>query len=296
MPKWHDHPSRLKGWAEELGLDSKDTDKVAKTVVRTLQSVAGDRTECVNSIAEIYGEANWKSKGRPFYNVWPNVTEALTKVDLSKVMCRDIQLPLPEMMIRFQVGHELYGVVRTILALAAHGLNGGQAILLSINDGNYVKTQKEWMTGIPMHVINCIVLKPEDTVQQRLEYCDTLPGEQGIDRDMVKMCYRLICSICLLRGNPDLIDPSPLNQDLPNWEATRDPNLIELAHKAGKVEWDVGRHIEIAPGFRHPHFAIRWMGKGEPKVPTVRPIKGCIVRKKLVTEVPTGKLDNEEGT
>lgn len=119
---------------------------------------------------------------------------------------------------------------------------------------------------------------------------------KAADRTLLSACLRLLCALCLLNDNPDLIEPEPLEKDREKWEATHDLSLIERAHRKDKKVWNVGRHIETAPGFRRPHFAVRWMGRGPnvEKKPVLRPIKGCLVRRGALLEIPTGYLDDEE--
>jgi hypothetical protein len=40
-----------------------------------------------------------------------------------------------------------------------------------------------------------------------------------------------------------------------------------------------------------PHFGLRWTGEGR-KIPKIVPIKGSVINKKLVAEVPTGYEDD----
>jgi hypothetical protein len=39
---------------------------------------------------------------------------------------------------------------------------------------------------------------------------------------------------------------------------------VDKAHRRGKVGWNVGRHIEVAPHYRRPHMALVWTGTGPP--------------------------------
>ena len=48
---------------------------------------------------------------------------------------------------------------------------------------------------------------------------------------------------------------------------------VDKAHRRGKVGWNVGRHIEVAPHYRRPHMALVWTGTGR-AVPKIVPTAG----------------------
>lgn len=290
--QWHDYPTALSGWGRLAGAKGS-AGEIFKTVVTkfasTFNSVAGP-----NTVAQLRAEWEWTEDKRPYYNMWPSVVRPFTKIDLSKVKCTDIHLPLDALLIRLPKGHELNGA-RSIFVKeipASRNELGTQAFLLSINTGDV-----EDRCQIPVHTINVISCIEGQSVADRLTvgrenpYC-----EDEIDHEMVDLCFKLVAAICLLGDNPDLIEQAPLEADRKRWEATHDLNLIQKAEKRGKREWNVGSFIEVAPGFRNPHFAIRWMGRGVhvEKKPFVRPIKGCLVKRQAIEDVPTGWLDDEE--
>jgi hypothetical protein len=49
---------------------------------------------------------------------------------------------------------------------------------------------------------------------------------------------------------------------------------------------------ENSPHWRARHMRIYWMGHGEDKKPVLRPVRGCIVNRKKITEIPTGYEDD----
>ena len=133
-------------------------------------------------------------------------------------------------------------------------------------------------------------MKKEDSVAHHLKLGREQPFcDDKIDDEAVDNAFRLICTLCLLKDDPELIAPLPLDKDREKWEATHDLALIEKAARRGKRAWAVGRDIEVAPGFRRPHFAIRWCGKGRVD-PRLRPIKGCLVHRRQIEDVPTDWL------
>jgi hypothetical protein len=158
-------------------------------------------------------------------------------------------------------------------------------LLLAINDGT---TESINGVEVPIHTVRGMIIRDDVSVEELLSRGRDL-GET-VDEDAVANAVRLVVAICLLKDNPDLIEPEPLEADRAKWEATHDPNLLEKAARRGNRRWSVGKHIDVAPGFRCPHFAIRWCGKGGTD-PQLRPIKGCLVRRKQIEDVPTGYLD-----
>ncbi|MFH1923922.1 MAG: hypothetical protein ABIP48_29025 [Planctomycetota bacterium] len=56
------------------------------------------------------------------------------------------------------------------------------------------------------------------------------------------------------------IEPDVLSKDRPRFEQTGDEKYVTKAHRRGKVGWNVGRQIEVAPHYRRPHMALVWTG------------------------------------
>jgi hypothetical protein len=108
-------------------------------------------------------------------------------------------------------------------------------------------------------------------------------------------CVRLCCTLCLLDEDPEVISPDVLAEDRAMYETTGDPKYVQKALRRGKVGWDIGRHIEVMPHYRRPHFALVWTGPGR-KVPKVVKRKGCLVHREVVERIPTGFLGDAYGS
>jgi hypothetical protein len=269
------------------GFNPKTPTEFAESVIDILNRGGLSGYKMKNTWVQVASEAKWMEEKRPYYNIWPSVIKPFTKVDLGKVKGSDIFLPLPRLLIRLPVGYELEGA-KSIFVTEARGGDGAErAFLVAINHG-------EKMKEMPVHTINSFTCKEGCTVADRLLYGRENPYcDDELNEKMVDECVKLVVAICLLANNPDLIEQSPLEADRHKWEATHDIKLIEKAERRGKREWNVGNHIEVAPGYRNSHFAIRWTGRGATK-PVLTPIKGCLVRRKAIEEVPTGWLDEDE--
>jgi hypothetical protein len=109
---------------------------------------------------------------------------------------------------------------------------------------------------------------------------------------LVADCVRLCCSLCLLEHDPSVIEPDVLSKDRDKFEQTGDDKYVDKAHRRGKIGWNVGRHIEVAPHYRQPHMALVWTGHGR-AVPKIVPRRGSVVHRELVAKVPSGFGEGE---
>jgi hypothetical protein len=278
--KWHEYRPEWKFLASKLQMPT-DCCTVVPAVVSALMRdmPGGNRIAVVNTCAHLEAEAIWTQDDRPYYDLYPSVAEAFTTVDLTKVNCEHIRLPVPVLMIRMPVGHELDLSPKVKLTTALVGeqhVDGRRGLVAacSLPDGD--------------HAVTGMRLTDGTTIQSHLD-AGYKVSDRTYDGEAAQVLFRVIATLCLLKGNTDLIEPQPLAGDIDKWNATHDINLIEKAKRRGVRRWAVGKHIEVAPGFRRPHFAIRWMGKGRHD-PQLRPIKGCLVRRKQIEDVPTDWL------
>lgn len=297
--KWHEHPMAWKQFAILSGISGKCEEVVPKLRQVMLSARAKNGPAFINAAAQLHGEMLWTQNDRPYYDLYPSVAEAFTKVDLEKLRCDDVHLPIPQLLIRLPVGREIEGPrgvkIRTILVaetetvrggVGPNAANGGRGWLVAVNDGT--------MSGkLPFHIVTGIRFDPNTTIMDHLRWGDAakINGET-FDQQGIIDSVKIIVTLCLLKNNPDLIEPIPLEADRAKWEQTHDLKLIQKAAGRGKRGWAIGRHIEVAPGFRRPHFAIRWCGPGGAD-PQLKPIKGCLVRRQKISEVPTDWLGPE---
>lgn len=262
-------------------------------------------------------EGLWHTLSRPYYDVYPSVFNAFTKTNFDKVAVSSIQLPLPALLLRCprnnqltMYGHELRALlVCDNLAMEAHASAMGFDIttkqenprhLLIVPDiGEPLRVREDRRT-LPIQLMRFVLdttetiesqlatlISPERRAEDISRFGDAAKDDAAIAGAKI---LRLILTLCLLGNNPDLIEPLVLNADAAKFATTQDPALIEKALAKGKRGWAIGRHIETAAGFRRPHFGIRWTGVGR-VTPKLVPIKGCIVRRKAITDIPTGYLD-----
>lgn len=297
--KWHDYRLAYKAEAAAAGISKPTPLETATALFRSMQRVVpdGNPVHMRNTGVQLQAEAAWVEDDRPYYDLYPSVAEAFCKIDLDRVKCSQLVLPLDDLLVRMPVGQELdlsprtkFRAVLIHQGRAAQRPDGaGRGWLLSIDTGDVLSGRPD----IPIHTVIGIRMPDDGTLMESLLNGRRGPGyEDAVDSEAVENVCRIITTLCLLKGDPDLIEPQPLEADRQKWERTHDPALIQKAAKRGKRGWSVGAHIETAPGFRRPHFAIRWMGKGRVD-PRLRPIKGCLVHRKRIEEVPTDWLGPE---
>jgi hypothetical protein len=128
------------------------------------------------------------------------------------------------------------------------------------------------------------------TVEQSLASLgSSITSEQGVQipEAMLTDCVRLCCSLCLLENDRSVIEPDVLSKDRDKFEASGDDRYVDKAHRRGKIGWNVGRRIEVAPHYRRPHMTLVWTGRGR-AVPKVVPRRGNVVHRELVERVPSG--------
>jgi hypothetical protein len=105
---------------------------------------------------------------------------------------------------------------------------------------------------------------------------------------------RIVCTLCLMADDPQIIEPVVLRDDEDKYERTLDPALIEKARRRGNVGWHVGRSIEVMPHVRAASpAALYWTGEGR-KIPKVRFRRGSVVHRKKFSSVPTGFMDADD--
>ncbi len=287
MAGWHDHPLAWKTIAAARRYSPRMT---PAQVLEAFKLENSHLRNANNTVGQIQTEMLWTQNDRPYYDLYPGVAEALIKIDLDKLDCDEFRLPLPELMIRMPVGRELQLSSKTSLRTLLVGeveLKNRRGWVLSLNTGATMK-----MNGVDVyiHTVQGLRLTHGSTLMDHYRQGRDKPySDDTLDNEAILNTIRLVATLCLLKDDPDLIEPLPLEVDRAKWELTHDLALIEKASRRGKVGFAIGKHVEVAPGFRRPHFGIRWCGKGRTD-PRVRPIKGCLVRKRVITEVPTDWL------
>jgi hypothetical protein len=243
-------------------------------------------------------EEQWFYNKRPYYNIYPSIISCLTKVSLEKLSTNLINLPLPELLLRFpeNSNHPLRFwhddkeyVVRTIMVGDNFKFSNSKEnfLIFWIDVGEIIAN---W--NVQMFRILC--KKQNTNVEDAFSLLENHPSSNdGIiyPADFIQDCARLVCSVCLMSTDPEIVQPEVLSIDEIRYEKTKDPKYIEKAINRGKLGWNFGKNIDISPHVRAAcPAALYWTGPGK-TIPTIRFRKGSIVHKNKLSKIPTGYLD-----
>lgn len=242
-------------------------------------------------------ERAWWADNRPYYNVWPVAVNALTRLRLDAVDCGLIRLPLPALLLRFAMGHEVPlcngQKLGCILAGRLNFGGGRDGLIVFLDVGK--REDLSGSEGALLHA-RSFALRPGMSLEEALASPLDLAHHDydGTTEDELFLpAIRLICTLSLLDQDANLIEPDVLADDRRRYEETSDPALVAKAVRRGKRGWNVGAHLEVSPHWRSPHFALRWTGPGH-SVPRIVPVKGAMVRLRALKDIPTGRFDAED--
>jgi hypothetical protein len=242
-------------------------------------------------------DTDWDADRKPYYTVYPTLSDMLTRLSLEKITGDMIRLPhgLKSLSVRFPVGNELGGEVRTIwMNSLTINRNVGEddpvpGLSIGIDHGEIDTFPENKQEGLPVYLIRCFPLD-ERTIEESL---NALPlswtASQGkyLDPDIIRSVVRLACTLCLLGDDPEILKPEILNKDAAKANPENIERLQQKAAKRGKLGWSVGRDLEVVPHYRRPHPALVWTGKGK-AIPKIILRSGSIVHREIVGRVPTG--------
>ncbi|MCA9094365.1 MAG: hypothetical protein KDA68_12825 [Planctomycetaceae bacterium] len=255
-------------------------------------------------------EYEWLREGRPYYNLYPFVAENLvrTKLDVPgdqfvesmKVFPHVIQVRLPE-------NNELKIGTKIIRGFLAQRLKmepdadgkSSDGVFILVDVGETVErfsNGNKWFA--PVYNKVCVPLT-EHTVFEEFESLE-FHELVGDDKKVTEVCLKLYIALSMLADDTELVKPDVLSADRAKYENARTDEqrqiIVERARRRGKTGWVIGEGIEFSPHIRRSHFAIRWMGHGDDKRPVLRFVKAAVVKRKSITDIPTGYLDDEEET
>jgi hypothetical protein len=136
---------------------------------------------------------------------------------------------------------------------------------------------------------------PNATVEERMNMLDLdISANEGIQLPPGTMdaAVRLVCTLCLLDNDPELIDRDILAKDRAKWERAATEEEIALivgrALRKDKIGWNIGqRYDERGPYLVPPHPQGFWIGAGRHQL-IIKTRKGWVTKKHMVTNVPSG--------
>mgnify|MGYP001572096132 CR=1 FL=1 len=224
---------------------------------------------------------HWIKASRPYYKVYPSITKALSKLNLDIPITSIPKLADHTIAVRFADQQEP--------SAGGHRL---RSILMSRAEVRYLDGRPNGEAFIILYVI-------DSDVNQTLMRMPILPGlsiassiarcENEDEEPISNIVIRICMTLCLLGNDPSIINPEVLTDDQQKFKESNDQRLVAKARKRGVVGWNVGADYEVCPHYRRPHFALRHTGKGG-AVSKIVPVKGAIVHRSKLTDVPTGYL------
>ncbi len=240
-------------------------------------------------------EMIWYAMKRPYYKVWPGVTDALLRVNL-KCLLQDLRLPMPDaLLVRFAVGQEpvvAQSKIKTVLVGRLESKDVRSGLVCGCEIVNLQGTPSERFMVVP---------QSDKTIEEQFTSHSYFAGDESVDQGVdVEMkirgaVARIAISVLLMRGDPTFVKPDVLAADRTAYYWAKEPEkerLVEKAKAKGIVGFNIGEDYEAIPHIRRPHLGLRWTGKGK-EVPKIVPIKGSLVHRDKLTKVPTGHLTPE---
>jgi hypothetical protein len=255
------------------------------------------------SINQLQSEYHWYANKRPYYRIWPDVMQALLKVNLDKVLTTSLVLPhgLNTLALYLPKGHEIpYGTegraARTILIAKITMAKSLENLSFEERLEFYMKRRDEMIHGFMILIDSGSEYADYEYIKFRILEDVTVGKEVETMSSFPSNILRLACAIMLLDDDPELINPDVLADDRARYDHG-DPalrqRLEEKARRRGKIGWDIGKSLrEMGTHYRHPHFAIRWCGKGRKESKLTR-IKGTFVNREKALALPTGYEDQK---
>lgn len=248
-----------------------------------------------SSANRFHAEKFWMKDGCPYYNVYPTIVPMLTKLKLD-IDSSLIRLPMETLEIRLPVKNNPFTwedkgeeqSIRTIL-LSECNVKGDHGITLWMDLG---EVQNPGVPGFDMPVLTYrnVPTKESLTIESTLNLAadaESLKVGLQLPDDIEIDCLRLVCTLCLIADDPEIITPEVLSKDQRKYKENPDPKYVQKAIRRGKKGWNVGAGIEVVPHLRRPHPALVWTGKGR-AIPKIVMRKGSVVHREVVERIPTG--------
>ena len=276
------------GMAQQL--EVRKTDFLECHIAAGLENHASRRYGHLN--ARIIDEWSWYENKRPYFKIWPSICKPLVSFPLS----------IPESQITAPSG------CRTILLrfpIDNEPVTGADNDKMCACLASYDRLEDALIIGISFHVLELDAKSKQDTtdgsfyftswnnesIESSIRNFELKTGKQS---DSLSIAWiRLAVAVSLLANDQSIITPDVLSADRDRYESETDEawkqRAVDRARRRGIVGWNIGADYEVCPHYRRPHFGLRYTGKGG-TVPRIVPIKGAVVHRSKLTEVPTGYM------
>jgi hypothetical protein len=245
-----------------------------------------DTNEDFALMEQMITEENFIRNRRPFYRLYPGITEALIKLGIEKHDVSKVHPPVSPLSLEFPVDHPLIAGNRTIVNILFSEFEHKNSLFI------------EYRSDVDTFGV---ILFPREN-RQIIRLLEKTAEEE---RETFKIVLQIVFGVCMIpQSDESLITPRVLNRDLEKFKSTGDQKYLDRAKRNGVYGWDVGCDIPTeaemetyrqqhgepgrkSPHWRMGHFAIRRTGEGHTDKKIVW-IKETFVNKNLLKEVPTG--------
>lgn len=273
------------------GLIPKEYD--ARTLSGIMNQIASQIPKYISK--QLEDEADWIDDGMPYYSVWPVITECLLRTPLS-IPGDSISLPRKPILLRFSetkpfVSH----------GVTFHSILANETVVVDKDDKEHRSLvlwcdfgELDHSMGFPLMVGTYRVFRLDmETIQAALDSSKTRFDKiTDAEEEALLDAIRITLAVAMLNESTEFFEPDVLSKDALQYDRTKDASIVARAHRRGKIGWHLGRQTELVPHVRRPHFAIRWTGVGRAK-PVLTPIRGSVVKRRRLVEVPTGYMDED---
>lgn len=227
-------------------------------------------------------EVAWELKRKPFFNIHEPVVRSIKNTSLSikpGSIPSSVVNELRVISVKFPIGISeplLLGIENFLIVFGDVAYHHNTGVIIPGGSVSF-----SYHTKSMIYSTACMLDKNFEETEFMLEKENETPFEEKQRR----LISRIGLGVMLLAADPEFIKPVLLKRD-----QGRNIDLEKLkkrAHQRGLIGYEIGADMEVSPHFRRPHFAIRWTGKGS-EVPKLVPVKGAIIHKSKMQEIPTG--------
>ena len=273
--KFHEHTT----WYQAEKRQRKELGYVMPDVVEWTNWALKESSS--DEVYRLCSECQWYTEMRPYYKVWPAVAGALTKINLG-ISLDELGLDDIAILLRFPLAtgpvSEKHRLMTVLFSFShAYAETKGSLILVvqaeDIESGRIDALYGCWKDG---------------STEKMQKWFDRYDASGSALYLALKMGITTI----LLKNDPTFVVPDVLAKHRQAYKLNPEEKYVKAAAKKGVVGWNIGESYESIPHIRRPHLGLRWTGKGG-AVPRIVPIKGSIVHRDKMTQVPTGYITPE---
>lgn len=265
----------------------------------------------INAYVSMFWEIHWREARRPYYRVYPKICDALTRVNLDRVICTSVKPPSGQtsLIINMPHGNKLLDDGRDIqhLLLEFDAVHNEQGRLLTIGVHYGERFGQEVCPGgVPGWDVWYFRIEIDSTVGEEMHHVSEAwtsslskdsfrqLGYHVVSTAEQRRATALALSLSMLGEDSDLVRPEVLSDDERRASIANREALANKARRRGKVGWSVGAGVEVSPHIRVPHPALYHVGPGR-KEQVILFRAGSVVHRSKIEQVPTGYHDEESG-